>query len=64
MKNYQFALIMTIDASSKEEAKERAQSALQNLSEMAGYSPYGCELELIKNSCAELEFDEEDEYES
>lgn len=59
MKTYQFDLSLIIDAKSKKEALERAENAMQNLREMIGYSPFECELEFHKDTCSEIEYEEE-----
>lgn len=63
MKAFTFDLTLTIEAKSKREAKERAANALQNLKEMAGYSPFSCQLDLLESSCQEVEYVDEEDYE-
>ncbi len=60
MKRFEFDLVLTVDASSKEEAKEIAKNVMENLREMMGHSPHSCQLELIEHSGLEIDFDEED----
>ncbi len=62
MKSYQFEMNLVVDANNEEEAKSRAMNALINLNEMKGYAPFSCELNLLIDSCQEVEWiDEEDE---
>lgn len=55
MKTYEFTIILTLDAESEDEAKERADNVMQNLKEMVGYSPFSCELDL-EDDCTEVEY--------
>lgn len=59
MKEYQFNLHLYIEASSKKQAKERLQIALDNLKEMTGYSPFSCELGMADDNCMEFHTEEE-----
>ena len=61
MKEYQFNLHIYIEAISKEQAKEHLLIALDNLGEMNGHAPFGCDLEIANDHCVEFHTEEEDE---
>lgn len=61
MKEYQFTTHLYITASSKKQAKERLQIALDNLREMTGHSPFGCELVLANDDCSVWHTEEDDD---
>ena len=58
MKEYQFNLHLYIEASSKKQAKERLQIALDNLGEMTGHSPFACGLAIADDACVEYHTEE------
>jgi hypothetical protein len=60
MKHYEFTIILSLDASSEDEAKEVADNIMQNLNEMMGHSPHSADLGL-EDDCTEVEYIEEDE---
>jgi len=62
MKTFEFTIVLTVDADSEEEALERADITMQNLSEMMGHAPFECEIEL-QDDYSEVEYEEEDENE-
>jgi len=60
MKRFQFQLILTVAAQSKDEAYDKAENAVDNLREMIGHSPFSCELEMIEIDPLEVKnYDEE-----
>jgi len=59
MKAYQFTMTVTLGAKSEFAAKELADSVLDNLKDMCGHAPYSVTLDLDKNSCKEVEIEDE-----
>ena len=60
MNTYEFTIILTLNADSEDEAKDRADNVMQNLKEMTGHAPFSCELDL-EDDCTEVEYLDEDE---
>lgn len=59
MKTYQFTMTITLDADSEFAAKELSDNVLNNLRDTCGHAPYSVELDLDKNSCEEVEIEDE-----
>lgn len=60
MKTYEFTIILTVDAPSKNKAKEKADIVMQNLNEMMGHAPFSCDLEL-QDGCTKVEYEDSED---
>lgn len=52
---------VTVGATSKAEAKEKANNVFSNLLDTCGHAPYSVDLELDEDSCKKIEVEDEDE---
>jgi len=59
MKSYQFTMTVTLEADSEFAAKEKSDVVLNNLKEVCGHAPYSVSLDLNKNSCEEVEVEDD-----
>lgn len=61
MKKYQFTMTVTLSVASEFAAKELSDNVLSNLRDTCGHAPYSVELDLDKDSCEEVEFEDEND---
>ena len=61
MKQFEFDMTLTIVAETEEEARDIALNTLVNLNDTMGHSPHNNSLELLYDSCSEVEYESDDE---